>query len=45
MVRNKYVRFFGHVDIEVSYKILWLEVLKGGQFRTIHLAFNRGWFD
>jgi hypothetical protein len=26
-VRNKYVRFGGHVDIEVSYKILQLEVL------------------
>jgi hypothetical protein len=28
MVRNECVRFGGHVDIEVSYKILWLEVLK-----------------
>jgi hypothetical protein len=27
-VRNEYVRFGGHVDIEVSYKILRLEVLK-----------------
>jgi hypothetical protein len=28
MVRNEYVRFGGHVDIEFSYKILWLEILK-----------------
>jgi hypothetical protein len=28
MVRNECVRFGGHVDIEVSYKILWLDVLK-----------------
>jgi hypothetical protein len=27
-VRNGCVRFGGHVDIEVSYKILWLDVLK-----------------
>jgi hypothetical protein len=27
-VRNEYVRFAGHVDIEVSYKILQLDVLK-----------------
>jgi hypothetical protein len=28
MVRNESVRFGGNVDIEVSYKILQLEVLK-----------------
>jgi hypothetical protein len=27
-VRNEYVRFGGHIDIEVSYKILRLDVLK-----------------
>jgi hypothetical protein len=27
-VRNECVRFGGHVDIEVNYKILWLDVLK-----------------
>jgi hypothetical protein len=27
-VRNEYVRFGGHVDIEVSYKILQLDVRK-----------------
>jgi hypothetical protein len=24
-IRNECIRFGGHVDIEVSYKILWLE--------------------
>jgi hypothetical protein len=28
MVRNEYVRFSGHVDMQVSYKILQLEVPK-----------------
>jgi hypothetical protein len=28
MVRNECVRFGGHVDIEISYKILQLEALK-----------------
>jgi hypothetical protein len=28
MVRNECVRFGGHVDIEVSYKIVQLDVLK-----------------
>jgi hypothetical protein len=28
MVRNESVRFGRHIDIEVSYKILWLEVQK-----------------
>jgi hypothetical protein len=27
-VRNECVRFAGHIDIEVRYKILWLKVLK-----------------
>jgi hypothetical protein len=30
-VRNECVRFGGHVDIEVSYKILRIDVLKGTQ--------------
>jgi hypothetical protein len=29
MVRNECVRFGGHVDIKVSYKILQLNVLEG----------------
>jgi hypothetical protein len=28
MVRNEYVRFVGHVEVQVSYKILRSEVLK-----------------
>jgi hypothetical protein len=28
MVRNECERFGGHVHIEVSYKILWLDLLK-----------------
>jgi hypothetical protein len=28
MVRNENVRFGRHIDIEVSYKILWLEISK-----------------
>jgi ABC-type phosphate transport system ATPase subunit len=31
MVRNECVRFGGHIDIEVSYKILRLNVLKETQ--------------
>jgi hypothetical protein len=31
-VRNEYLRFDGHVGIQVSYKILWLEVLKDSPF-------------
>jgi hypothetical protein len=31
-VRNECVRFGGHVDIEVSYKILRLDVLKKTKF-------------
>jgi hypothetical protein len=32
MVRNEYLRFGGHVGIQVSYKILQLEVLKNSPF-------------
>jgi hypothetical protein len=45
MVRNECVRFGGHVDIELSYKILGLEVLKETQVCTIHLALYRGFFE
>jgi ABC-type phosphate transport system ATPase subunit len=31
MVRNEHLRFGGHVDIEVRYKILRLDVLKKTQ--------------
>jgi hypothetical protein len=41
-VRNECVRFGGHVDIEVRYKILQLEVLYKAPICTTHLAFNNG---
>jgi hypothetical protein len=44
MVRNECIRFGGHVDIEVSYKILQLDVCKI-QVCKIHLALNRGCFE
>jgi hypothetical protein len=43
-VRNECVRFGGHVDIEVSHKILRLDVLKDTPSK-IHLALNRGCFE
>jgi hypothetical protein len=42
MVRNESVIFGRHIDIEVSYKILQLEVPNWFQFCTIPLAFKRG---
>jgi hypothetical protein len=42
MLRNESVRFGRHIDIEVSYKILQLEVPKFVRFCTIWLAFKRG---
>jgi hypothetical protein len=44
MVRNEHVRFGGHVDIKVSYKILRLDVLKETQICIIYLALNKGYF-
>jgi hypothetical protein len=44
-IRNKCVRFGGHVDIQVSYKILRLEVPKKPQFCTIRLAFKKNCFE
>jgi hypothetical protein len=41
MVRNESVRFGRHIDIEVSYKILQLEVPKMVLILHIRLAFNR----
>jgi hypothetical protein len=45
MVRNESVRFGRHIDIEVSYKILQLEVPKNVPIYKIHLAFRRGCFE
>jgi hypothetical protein len=45
MVKNECVKFGGHVNIEVSYKILQLDVLKKTHVCKIHLALNRGCFE
>ena len=34
-IRIKCVRFGGHVDKEVSYKIFWLEILKFAEFTLL----------
>jgi hypothetical protein len=39
------VRFGGHVGIEVSYKILQLEVLKESPILNTSPCFNRGQFE
>jgi hypothetical protein len=39
-VKNECVRFGGHIDIEVSYKILWLDVLK-----DITILYNLSCFE
>jgi hypothetical protein len=44
-VRNECVRYGGHVDIEVSYKILRLNVLKETPICTIYHALNRDCFE
>jgi hypothetical protein len=46
-VKNECVRFGGHVDIEVNYKILRLDVLQYRKFIfwIIYLALNRGYFE
>jgi hypothetical protein len=41
MVKNESVRFGRHIDIEVSYKILQLEVPKLVPICTIRLVFKR----
>jgi hypothetical protein len=44
MVRNESVRFDKHIDIEVSYKILWLEVPKLVQILQYLAGFQKGLF-
>jgi hypothetical protein len=39
------VRFGRHTEIEVSYKIIWLEVPKLVPICTIQLIFNRGYLE
>jgi hypothetical protein len=45
MVRNECQRFVTHIEIQVSYKILWLETPKGVLICTNPLAFKRGCFE
>jgi hypothetical protein len=44
MVWNKCVRFGGHINIQVSYKILWLEVQKKASNLHNLLYFQEGLF-
>jgi hypothetical protein len=44
MVRNESVRLGRHVDIEVSYKILWLEIPKFVQILHYSACFQKGLF-
>jgi hypothetical protein len=44
-IRNECTRFGGHVDIEVSYKILQLEILNEALILLNHLAFSMGCFE
>jgi hypothetical protein len=45
MLRNEFVWIGGHVDLQVSYKILWSKVPKKAYFCTICLAFKRDCFE
>jgi hypothetical protein len=44
MVRNESVRFDRHIDIEVSYKILWLEISKLVLILHYLACFQKGLF-
>jgi hypothetical protein len=44
MVRNESVRFGRHIDIEVSYKIIWLEVPKLIPILHYLACFQKGLF-
>jgi hypothetical protein len=44
MVRNEFVKFDEHVDIQVSYKILWLEVPKMAPILHNPPCFQEGLF-
>jgi hypothetical protein len=45
MVRNESVRFGRHIDIEVSYKILQLEILKLVLIFHYMACFQKGMFE
>jgi hypothetical protein len=44
MVRNESVRFGRQIDIEISYKILWLEIPKLVQILHYSACFQKGLF-
>jgi hypothetical protein len=44
IIRNECTRFGGHVDIEVSYKILWLEILNEALI-LLNSPFSRFYFE
>jgi hypothetical protein len=44
MIRNESVRFGRHIDIEVSYKILWLETPKLVLILHYSACFQNGLF-
>jgi hypothetical protein len=44
LIRNECVRFGEHVDIQVSYKILWLEVPKKAPILHDPPCFQEGLF-
>jgi hypothetical protein len=45
IIRKKCLRFGVHVDIQVSYKILQLEILKESFILHHCLAFKKGYFE
>jgi hypothetical protein len=45
LVRNECVPFSGHVDIQVSYKTLYLKVSETARICLIRVAFKEGYFE
>jgi hypothetical protein len=45
MVRNECVNFGGHLDRQVNYKILLLKYQIMLKLCTIHLVFERGYYE
>jgi hypothetical protein len=44
MVRNEYIRFGGHINIQISYKILWLDKQKKASILHNLPCFQEGLF-
>ena len=38
------LKIYEHLDIQISYKILWLEFPKHSFLKDFHLAFKDGYF-